>query len=153
MCGLRAAFKKDYTSLGIIKPQYISELHVENDEREWDAKHEQAIAQYSLFDQQKKPLAKIPYRFSYKFRCDDDCHGHQMSITDWELGVLYLNEVKRLGSELEEVESVRKKFYDDLCGPEKDTHFYVGNTYTVYNSWIVLGVFSPKRKMQTAFDW
>jgi hypothetical protein len=159
MCSLHKAFEKDKTSLGIIKPHRISEVHVKPVEREWAKKHEEALFQYSLFDQQKKLLTKIPYRFAYKFTCGDDCTGHNMSITDWELGALYLREVKRLGNEIDAVESVRKKYFDDLCGPEKDTHFYVGNTYTVYNSWIVLGVFYPKlpkqpiANTQPSFNW
>ena len=159
MCGLRTAFMRDKTSLGVIKPQSITEVRVEDTEREWDVKHQQALAQYSLFDQQKKPLAKIPFRFSYRFSCGDDCNGHEMSITDWELGALYLREVLRLGNEIHAAESVRKKYFDNLCGPDKDTYFFVGNTYTVYNSWIVLGVFYPKRvkkvvgSVQPLFEW
>ena len=145
MCTLRAAFDQDRTSLGIIKPQQITELRVEPDSREWDQKHQEALAQYSLFDQQKKPLTKIPYRFSYRFICDDTCSGHEMTITDWELGALYLKEVERFGSEERAVTSVRMKFFDEICASDRDTHFFVGTTYSVYNSWIVLGTFYPKR--------
>lgn len=146
MCGLREAFTKDKTSLGIIKPYKISSLEVEEVDREWDSKHQNALAQYSLFDQEKKPLTKIPYRFAYRFQCDRECPGHNMSITDWELGSLYLKEAARLGTETMAIESVRSKFFDELCASDRDTHFFVGNTYTVYNSWIVLGVFWPKQE-------
>ena len=66
-----------------------------------------------------------------------------MRITDWELGVLFLKEVKRLGDEPKAVHSVKQMFFDNLCGSDKDTHFFVGTTLP-HNSWIVLGVFYPK---------
>ena len=144
MCELRAAYDQDYTSLGIIKPQRILGVRVKPVDRGWKQSHQGAIAQFSLFAQEKKPLQKIPYEFSYHFFCDASCNGHTMQITDWEVGALFLKEVRRLGSEEKAARSVEQKFFDELCGSDKDTHFFVGTTLP-YNSWIVLGVFYPKK--------
>lgn len=149
MCELQALNKQDLTSLGIIKPYSVNGIKVEQISPEWDVKHHYALSQLSLFDQKKKPLKKIPFRFSYQFMCCENCSGHEMSITDWELGVLYFKEEKRLGSEIEASRSVQRKYFDELCSIDKDAYFYVGTTYKVYNSWIVLGVFYPNKGLTT----
>lgn len=147
MCELRSAYSQDYTSLGIVKPHRIADLRVKAVARDWKQSHQNALAQINLFDPVKKPLQKIPYKFSYQFFCDDQCRGHNMRITDWELGVLFLKEVERLGDEQKAVRSVRQMFFDNICGPNKDTHFFVGTTLP-HNSWIVLGVFYPKKVLE-----
>jgi len=52
---------------------------------------------------------------------------HTAMIEDWELGVLYRREVERLGDEQAAVANVRKKFFDEICGPSKDTRFFHGD--------------------------
>lgn len=148
MCELRAGYADDYTSLGITKPYRITDLKVKAVTREWKQSHKNALAQINLFDPQKKPLQKIPFKFSYQFLCSDKCRGHNMRITDWELGALFLKEVMRLGDEQKAVASVKQKFFEELCDPTKDTHFFVGTTLP-HNSWIVLGVFYPKKVAAT----
>ena len=66
-----------------------------------------------------------------------------MSIHDWEAGVLYWNLFDEGATPGEAAESVKSKFLKDMCGEDKDTHFYVG-TMLDYPSWIVLGLFYPK---------
>lgn len=68
-----------------------------------------------------------------------------MMIEDWEVGELYLKELKRCGNPKAAAESVREKFLGELCGPGKDTHFYVGTVLRYPKSWIVLGVFWPPK--------
>lgn len=67
---------------------------------------------------------------------------------DWELGVLFLNESVRLGSDAKAAESVKNKFFGELCGEDKDTRFYMG-TFFPYNTWLVLGVFYPPKPTPT----
>ena len=50
-------------------------------------------------------------------------------IEDWELGVLYLKEVDRLKDEHKAAESVKHKFFDELCGSDKDTRFFMGTVF------------------------
>jgi hypothetical protein len=63
-------------------------------------------------------------------------------IEDWELGMLFLNESARLGSDKAAAESVRSKFLGEMCRDDKDTRFFMGTTFP-HNSWVVLGVFWP----------
>ena len=81
------------------------------------------------------------------FRCEDSDKPHTAMIEDWELGVLYLKEVDRLGSEEAAAQSVRKKYFDELCAPTKDTRFFMGTVFP-HNSWVVIGVFWPPRDLQ-----
>ena len=105
------------------------------------------LQQFSLFGPPPKPLAKIPFKFSYVFACEDSTKPHNAMIEDWELGMLYLNEVDRLGDEKKAVESVKAKFLDQMCSANRDTRFYMGTVFP-YNSWVVLGVFWPPRVYQ-----
>ena len=76
--------------MGIVKPAVIEDLFIEPTDQTWKPAFEQALSQGNLFGPDKKPLEKIPFKFSYKFKCDDArCNGHSMEITDWELGQLY----------------------------------------------------------------
>jgi hypothetical protein len=66
-------------------------------------------------------------------------------IEDWEVGALFWKLVDDGASHKEAAETVREKFLDDLCGPDKDTHFYVGTILAHPKSWVVIGVFWPKK--------
>lgn len=61
------------------------------------------------------------------------------------MGVLFLNESVRLGSDEKAAESVKNRFFGELCSQDKDTRFYMG-TYFPYNTWLVLGVFYPPKQ-------
>lgn len=92
-------------------------------------------------------MRKIPYEFRYVFECEDSVKPHRAMITDWELGVLYLKEEARLGDDKSAAESVKKKFFDEICRDDKDTRFYMGTVYP-HNSWIIIGTFWPPKKPQ-----
>ncbi len=144
---LRRLYDSDKTSLGIIRPKRIIDLVIEEDDEVWKPQWQELYSQLTLFGPTPKPLAKIPYKFSYIFECDDDEKSHQAMIEDWELGVLYLKEAARLGNKEKAAESVRKKYFDDICATDKDTHFFMGTTFP-YNSWVVLGTYYPKKEYQ-----
>ena len=73
-----------------------------------------------------------------------------MMVEDWELGVLYFKMVEQSGGDEEEaIANVKQKFFDELCGPSRETHFFVGTTLLYPSSWIVLGVFYPPRTPQS----
>lgn len=144
---LRELYETDKTSLGIIRPKRVLDLVIEEDEEEWKPQWQELYKQLTLFGPPQKFLAKIPYKFSYIFECDDDDKPHKAMIEDWELGVLYLNEVNRLGNKEKAAESVRKKFFEEVCAPNRDTHFFMGTTFP-YNSWVVVGVYWPKIEYQ-----
>ncbi len=144
---LKALYDVDKTSLGVVRPTRIIDLKIEETDREWKPEWQYLYEQLRLFGPPPKPLIKIPYKFSYVFECDDSDTTHSAMIEDWELGVLFLNELSRLGSEEPAAESVRNKFLHEMCAPDKDTLFFMGTTFP-YNSWVVLGVFWPKKRSQ-----
>jgi len=140
---LWAQQKLDGTSLGLVKPREILDLIVEPDSETWKPSWEADIAQLRMFGPDRKPLEKIPYKFKYRFTCNDPrCKGHQMMIEDWEVGALYRNVLSSCGDPDKAAQSVRDKFLTTLCGPNIDTHFFVG-TVLKYGTWIILGVFWP----------
>lgn len=142
---LRHAYEAYRVSLGIVRPSRVLDVKVEPASREWKDGWEQLFSQLRLFGPQQKPLRKIPYKFSYVFECEDSTQPHSAMIEDWELGVLWLNEVERLGSEERAAQSVRDKFLNELCREDKDTRFFMGTVFP-YNSWVVVGMFWPPRR-------
>jgi hypothetical protein len=113
-------------------------------EAEWQA----ALDQFNLFHGQPKALTKLPFKFSYVFRCSDTGdRPHTAMIEDWELGVLFLKEKERLGSEEAAAQSVKKKYLEELCAATRDTRFFMGTVFP-YNSWVVIGVYWPPKIQQ-----
>jgi hypothetical protein len=143
----RHLYDTERTSLGIVRPTRILDMSIEPADREWKREWAILFEQMRLFGEPQKPLRKLPYKFSYVFECEDSRKPHRAMCEDWELGVLFLNEADRLGSEELAAESVRNKFFNELCAPTKDTRFYMGTTFP-YNSWVVLGVFYPPKPPQ-----
>lgn len=139
----------DKTSLGIFKPKQIVDLIVKPDDADWKEGFKAALQQQRLFESRNVTLVpprKMPWKFQYKFKCDDSrCNGHQMMIEDWEVGALYWRMIDKGLSPEEAVKKVRSKFLDELCGMDKDTHFYVGTILAHPKSWVIIGVFYPKK--------
>jgi hypothetical protein len=67
-----------------------------------------------------------------------------MMIEDWEVGALFWRLVDKGANHEETAKAVREKFLNELCGSDKDTHFYVGTILAHPKSWVVIGVFYPK---------
>jgi hypothetical protein len=144
---------KDFTSLGIFKPKKVNDLVISPDDSEWSAKFLHALQQQRLFEYRQKtllPPRKVPFKFHYCFECDDArCKGkHKMMIEDWEVGALFWKMVDKGCSHKEASQKVRDKFLNDLCGPDKDTYFYVGTILAHPKTWVVIGIFYPKIKSQ-----
>ena len=146
---LEALYEKEKVSLGIVRPTEILDLKVEPAERDWKPEWQDTLKQFHLFSGPPKQLEKLPYKFSYLFRCADTGEKpHSAMIEDWELGVLYRKEVERLGDEAAAVSSVRAKFLDEMCNPSRETRFFMGTVFP-YNTWVVIGVFWPPKIQQS----
>jgi hypothetical protein len=144
--------KVDRTSLGIFKPLKVNDLIAIADDPDWKPSFKAALQQQKLWDDRtttKQPPRKIPWKFQYKFQCDDDrCNGHKMMIEDWEVGALFWNCVEDGATSEEAAASVRKKFLEEICGDNKDTHFFVG-TVLGFGTWVIVGTFWPKKIPQS----
>ena len=143
--------KADRTSLGVFRPKKILDLIVSPDEPDWKPSFKAALQQARLWETRtvsKDPPRKVPFKFHYKFECDDSrCKGnHQMMIEDWEVGALFWRLVDQDNSHDEAAKKVRDKFLHELCGADKDTHFFVGTILAHPNTWVIIGVFYPKVK-------
>ena len=141
--------ERDRTSLGVFKPKRVQDLIVTPDDPEWKAGFKAALAQRRLWDDRritKQPPRKVPFRFQYRFECHDSrCkRNHRMMIEDWEVGALYWRLVDQGASPQEAANGVRDKFLNELCGEDKDTHFFVGTILSHPKTWVVVGVFWPK---------
>lgn len=146
---LKEQEKIDHTSLGIFKPRKITKLEVSEDIVDWKPEFYAAVQQLRLWEDRTvslSPLRKVPYQFHYLFECDDEkCNGHRLSIHDWELGVFYWKLIDQGKSDTETVQLVQEKFFDELCSEKRNTYFFVGTIKDRFNSWIVFGLFYPKK--------
>lgn len=142
---LETLYERERVSLGIVRPDKVVDLEVRKAATtEWKPRWRSLFQQIPLFGEGQKPLRKIPYEFRYVFTCERDPGVHRALIEDWELGVLFLKESERFGSDEAAAESVKLKFLERMCAADRETRFYVGTTFP-YNTWIVLGVFWPPK--------
>jgi len=140
-------YSSDGESLGIIRPVDVTGVAVERETADWSPREKTALEQQMLFGRQPKPLEKMPYRFSYRFRCDDArCTGHKMQITDWGLCYLFLK-TRRDESEQKAIEKTEQKCWE-LLADDKDAYLYLGTVYPK-PSFIVIGMFYPKKEPAT----
>jgi len=146
MCELQSKSQSE-VSLGIIKPSKVEEFIIEETEREFNEQYLIKMQQLDIFkSNKKKPLEKIPFKFSYRYKCNDPkCKGHKQMIADWELGVLYLKMRDQYQDEKIACNKVKEKFFDVICASGRDTYFFVG-TALEYGTWIVVGTFWPKKE-------
>jgi hypothetical protein len=115
MCELN---RKDQgeVSLALMSPKTVQDLVVEPAEREWKREWIEAMKQLKLFGPDKKPVEKIPYKFSYRFTCGEPgCSGHKMMTEDWEVGQLYRNMRDKFEDEETACNKVKQKFFGEMC--------------------------------------
>jgi len=146
-------------SLAVFKPTKIVDFVIEEDEREWDQDKlqmvEARVQQNDLFQDNIKCF-KVVKKLPYKFRCvfkDDTGQKRRMMISDWEIGALYWNELKRKGGNEEKaLESVRTKYLHQLV-ENRNIHLFVGTNQSwdlrnAPNPFMIIGVFSPPVVLQ-----
>ena len=140
-------YEEKKVSLGIVKPTSMIDLIVEKDDEEWGANWKADLKQFTLFGIQPKELKKIPYKFKYVFKCEDNEKPHKAMISDWELGVRWLRVFNKTNDEAATNKDVKEHFLNVMCDEERDTHFYMGTVYP-FNTWIVVGVYYPPKTKQ-----
>lgn len=153
MCGLLRAERETRTSLGVFRPRRVLDVVFE---RVDISEEKQRIAstwaaQPSLLDQvendeqghQIRELELIPWKFKYHYECSDpDCNTHTQSIIDWEIAQLYRN----VRDKPDWQEQLKAKWLGQMCAPDRDTAFFVGNQHQHRSSFLVLGVWWPERR-------
>ena len=139
-------------SLGVFKPvevQFEIKKIVPKDEKE----HRAAYDQYHLFDKKLKPVKQIPFNGYYIFKCQKypQCPGHKLMIHDWEFMEAFRNWRRKYPEQTLLQDKIRETWLDKLCGPAKNTYFYVGNIWQRPKQFMVLGVFYPPKSAPSFF--
>lgn len=132
--------------LGFFKPAKITSLTIRAEKNpDWTQQEREKLSQYGLFENAPaSPLEKIPYKFYYNFRCaESSCRGHRLSCVDWELGESYRKWRVKYGTSAWEG-AIRNRYELEMIG-ENDTHFYVGTVRQHPASWIIVGLFYPRK--------
>lgn len=104
------------------------------------------VAQTELGSTSPRVALQAPrFKAWYKYECQDPgCNGHRQGILDWELVALQMR--LRHADDNFVRESIHEKFLLNMCGPEHDTVFFVGNQAKRQQVFSVLGVYYPKIK-------
>jgi hypothetical protein len=154
---LQAAWEKDGTSIGMVKPlevlHFRFEKYPEEERRDFWSKYKAIVDQQELpFDPDAeppvRPLSPPDFRFQIAFRCDDpNCpRDHLFTVFDWEVDALY-HSLRRDGETPEQAcEKVVDKLRDEVCGPGKDTFFFLGNMAAHPHTFTIVGLWYPKKQ-------
>ena len=152
LCCLKRAWDANkFPTLGLFRPKTIARLMIQADSPTWTTEQLQMLRQGSLAFQNapETELEKVPYVFKYEFRCDhDDCKGHKLSCTDWEMGAAWRRWRHEYGANRWEEkfrETWERKMLDKY-----DTHFFVGTVNNHPREWIIVGLFYPPRQVLKA---
>ncbi|MBN2463495.1 MAG: hypothetical protein JXB43_07850 [Dehalococcoidia bacterium] len=145
LCHLQRTRKQTGDTLGIFKPRTIHKFVIESDTPDWTSAEREKLLQFSLYDKHPlKPLEKIPYKFSYRFTCDEPrCEGHKLICIDWELGQAYRQWKQKYGTKWEW--AVINRFETDMIF-KYDTLFFVGTIHGHPSAWIIIGLFYPPKR-------
>lgn len=155
MCELLREQKAHRTSLGAFRPRRVIDLVIEpSDIKEEKQQIARAwAAQGSLLDgldaqekqHQIKELELLPWTFKYRYECDDPaCNTHTQSIIDWEIAAFY----RQVRTREDWRQRIKDRWIGELCAPNRDTAFFVGNQHQYPQSFLVLGVWWPERRPQ-----
>lgn len=131
-------------TLAVVRPAKIFGLKIEPAPR-WGAKKLAKVRQQRLGlgeddSQQLRELEQIPYRFKYRFRCDDPrCHGHNKQVLDWEIGESYRKWRREYGRAWED--KLREKYERWL--PNRDLQFVVGTMKAHPDTFTIVGLIYP----------
>lgn len=145
MCEIQRRQAVDGTSLGLFRPKTVQDFILEAAPVRSPG-HTAIAAQGDLFNQDRKRLEALPYRFMYRFRCHEPaCRGHRMGLLDWEVGASYLQWRRRYTAPGELEQKIRQKWLTEMTAPAKDLHFFTGNIHQHPGSFVLLGAFYPPR--------
>ena len=151
-CMVRKRDADQHPTLGVFKPKAIEKLIIAPDTPDWTPAQQAILTQGHLFaEHPKQQLEKIPFKFQYKFSCDDpECNGHTLSCTDWEMAEAYRQWRDKYGDQWEE--KFRQRFETEMI-EKLDTHFFVGTVHQHPSSWIIVGLFYPPRVSQARLEF
>ena len=140
---LEGQYEVDNTSLGLIKPRGVKfKVTPIESCRKWE-KDLIIGKQRTLFGTAyHSPLEKIPYKFSYTFKCaDPECTiQHDLMIEDWEICELYRKMKQQSQNEEYALKKVAEK-YRDFFLIKRDIYLVLGTESKwnkLVNHWHIL---------------
>jgi hypothetical protein len=152
MCEIQRRQKREGKSLGVFRPEEVSDLRVAEAEAGFAASQRALLDQASLLgdrlgDETRSALEPLPVKARFHYRCSDaKCGGHKQSLIDWELGALYRTLRDKNGDDEQVIQrKIREKFFEDYCGSAHDTRFITGSMLKHPGSFLILGLVHPKR--------
>lgn len=143
-----------WISLAVFKPTKILDFTFEKCSKDWDSKKlkviEEKQKQTSLFEDIKetfKIMPKLPYKFKFIFE-DINWKKSNVMIEDWEIWQLFWNCLEKYWSEVNALDKVKQKYYDNFA-KTKDLHFFLWTTRS-FNGWannpfVIIWTFHPPK--------
>jgi hypothetical protein len=127
-------------SLAVFRPGVVTGWHVEPAPPPADRG-----TQLDMFEPSLEALEDIPYKFRYRYRCQDDtaCPGHQQRLLDWELGQAYRSWRDKYDDEQTLLDKIEQKWMREVTAPGRDVMLYVGTIARYPQSFCALGAFWP----------
>lgn len=131
-------------TLGFFKPAELGGIEIEETNDQWADDELAKLRQFTLWGEAPhQELEKIPFRFKYRYRCPHErCNGHSQSCTDWEMGQSYRKWKNEYGDDWER--AFHQKYEEEMIH-KNDTHFFVGNMHQHPASWLVVGLWYPRK--------
>lgn len=136
-------------SLAVVRPRTVDDVEV-LPHPGWTADEQRKLDAYAnqldlAGSERRKALEAPTFKGWYRYRCHEEgCQGHRQGILDWEFVALQRN--LRDLSPAQAIARLREKFLYNLCGPERDVAFYVGNQAKRPHVFSVVGVYYPRRR-------
>jgi hypothetical protein len=154
MCKLNRGATMATQSLALLRPRRITDLRIARHPgwtKQQQAKIDAYLDQLSLFgNEDRTPLRAPRFSGTYHYECEEpDCAGHKQGFLDWEFVAFQLLRLRGM-DDATAAGHLRRKFLDDICAPDHDVAFYVGNVAAHPGTFSVLGVYYPPRTRSAA---
>lgn len=154
--------KENKVSLAVLKPKQIEAVVCEKYTEEDLTKHKRKLSELQTkynaglqqafiwddanhYNEHFRFAEKIPYKFSYKFKTDDE-KWRTLMIEDWEIVELYRNCIKRGDTEQVACQKVQNKYMQIAL--KCDVYLFLGTVYKWQkmngtDPYVIIGVFYP----------
>lgn len=150
MCAIQRQQRAAGTSLGVFRPKELLDFVATGTDEAWAPEKQARMDQTKLLGRDLPPLEKIPFKFAYRYLCDDaKCRGHRQTIIDWEIMEAF-RKWRRVYGEARALTMIEDKWAGEMWSPDRDTFLFAGNQKLHPQSFLLLGTFWPKKPARGA---
>jgi hypothetical protein len=144
-----AAMRAAGRTLAPVAVREVQEFIAEKSSTEWTPEQLAKLKEMNLYEE-RRPLEKIPFEFRFRW-LDNDGQEHNSMILSWEFGQTWR---KYHESYADPIVVMRDKWMNDLCGPDRQVSFFMGNLAQRRQVFTVCGVYGPpKKELQQGNLW